>query len=197
LKNKREIFQKDFPFFLSEPSRADAFSYFSPTILRMDLIKELEELALATRLKRLQERLAADVSRIYKESSLDFEARWFPILALLKRQPDMSVVEVSQSLQLSHPAVVQFAEQLLKKGYIMAEKDPADARRRILNLSESGNDLMERLEPLLKVIKEENKKWLAEADVDLLQAIEQLEAALDRSSIYNRIHQALENTGQV
>lgn len=163
----------------------------------MDLIKELEELALATRLKRLQERLAADVSRIYKESSFDFEARWFPILALLKRQKDLSIVEISQSLQLSHPAVVQFAEQLLKKGYIVAEKDPADARRRILNLSQTGIELMDRLEPLLKVIKEENKKWLVEADVNLLQAIEQLEAALDRTSLYNRIHKALEKTGRV
>lgn len=163
-----------------------------PTLAIMDLIKELEELALATRLKRLQERLASDVSRIYKESSFDFEARWFPILALLKQQRDLSIVEISQSLQLSHPAVVQFAEQLLKKGYIEAEKDPADARRRILNLSVSGSELMDRLQPLLEIIKQENKKWLQEADINLLQAIEQLEAALDRSSLYSRIHKALD-----
>lgn len=157
----------------------------------MDLIKELEELALATRLKRLQERLSSDVSRIYKESSFDFEAKWFPILELLRRREHLSIVEISQVLQLSHPAVVQFAEQLMKKGYIVADKDPSDARRRILNLSEDGRKLLEKLEPLLQIIKEENRKWLQEANVDLLNVIEKLEAALDRASIYTRINEAV------
>jgi DNA-binding MarR family transcriptional regulator len=156
-----------------------------------DLIKDLEELALATRLKRLQERLTTDVSRIYKESRLDFEAKWYPFLELLRRHRDLSVVEISQSLQLSHPAVVQFADQLIKKGYITADKDPNDARRRILNLSDSGSQVLKQLQPLLVLIREENKKWLAEADVPLLDQIEKLESALDRSSMYMRIKERL------
>ena len=47
----------------------------------MDLVNELAELAIATRLKRLSERLSIDVSKIYKESEVDFEARWFLILS--------------------------------------------------------------------------------------------------------------------
>ncbi|HEY1005576.1 MAG TPA: MarR family transcriptional regulator [Sphingobacteriaceae bacterium] len=159
----------------------------------MDLIKELEELSLATRLKRLQERLASDVSRIYKESHVDFEAKWFPVLELLRRHGDLSVVEISQALQLSHPAVVQFSEQLLKKGYITADRDPADARRRILNLSPGGVRVLEQLQPLLVVIRQENRKWLEEAGVPLLQEIEKLESALDRSSMYSRIREGLES----
>lgn len=52
----------------------------------MDLIHELGELALATRLKRLSERLSSDVSKIYKESDVDFEAKWFLILSLLEKR---------------------------------------------------------------------------------------------------------------
>ncbi len=158
----------------------------------MDLIKELEELSLATRLKRLQERLTSDVSRIYKESNVDFEAKWFPFLELLRRRENLSVVEISQALQLSHPAVVQFADQLLKKGYITADKDPADARRRILNLSPGGSGVLKKLHPLLGVIREQNKAWLAEAGVPLLAEIEKLEMALDRSSMYTRIRTSLQ-----
>lgn len=157
----------------------------------IDFIKQLEELALATRLKRLHERLAADVSRIYKECDLDFEAKWFPILELLRRKPQMSIVEISHALQLSHPAVVQFADQLLKKGFISAGIDQKDARRRILALSDTGQTLLVKLKPILETIKTENKKWLREADNDLIQTLNQLESSLDKSSMYQRIKNSL------
>ncbi|HEY1025137.1 MAG TPA: MarR family transcriptional regulator [Sphingobacteriaceae bacterium] len=157
----------------------------------MDLIRELEELALSTRLKRLHERLAADVSRIYKECDLDFEAKWFPILELLRRKQNMSIVEISQALQLSHPAVVQFADQLIQKGFITPTSDPHDARRRLLNLSEAGKSLLQKLAPVLRSIKDENKKWLQEADANLLRILDQLEHGLNTTSMYNRIRASL------
>ena len=57
----------------------------------MDLIDQLGELALASRLHRLADTLQKDVTRIYAELGLDFEARWFPVLAALRDGRSRSV----------------------------------------------------------------------------------------------------------
>lgn len=153
----------------------------------MNLVNELEELALATRLKRLSERLSQDVSLIYKESDLDFEAKWFLILELLSREKVMAVTEISAALQLSHPAVVQFADQMLENGFIKTTTDSKDARRRLISLTPVGKQMHKKIGPILKVIKEENRKWLATASADLLQVLTELEKSLDERSMYKRI----------
>ncbi|MGE7776113.1 MarR family winged helix-turn-helix transcriptional regulator [Chitinophaga sp. NPDC101104] len=157
----------------------------------MNIVHELEELALATRLKRLGERLSQDVSRIYKESSLDFEARWFLILELLSRKKTMSITEISDALQISHPAVVQLADQMLEHGLMKASPDPRDARRRLLSLSASGKNMYKRIGPMLQVIREENRKWLLQSSGDLLRILGELENALDDKSMYQRIREGL------
>ena len=43
----------------------------------MDLIAQLGELALASRLHRLADGLQRDVTDLYAELGLDFQARWF------------------------------------------------------------------------------------------------------------------------
>lgn len=157
----------------------------------MNLVTELEELALATRLKRLAERLSQDVSQIYKESDLDFEAKWYLILELLSREKVMAVTEISSSLQLSHAAVVQFTEQMHTHGLIKTAPDSKDARRRLISLTLAGKQMHKKIGPVLQVIKEENRKWLAEASADLLQLLSELEKSLDERSMYKRIKVSL------
>jgi hypothetical protein len=52
----------------------------------MDIIKDLAELALASRLKRLSDRLMKDVSQVYKDCKIDFEPRWFAVLYALNKE---------------------------------------------------------------------------------------------------------------
>ena len=153
----------------------------------MDLVNELGELALATRLKRLSERLSQDVSKIYLESDVDFEAKYYLILELLNREKLLGITEISDSLQLSHPAVVQFVDQLLKRNLIKVSNDKKDARRRLVSLSAGGKKLLQQIAPVLQVIKEENRKWIDEASSDILQILTELEKALDEKSMYQRV----------
>jgi DNA-binding MarR family transcriptional regulator len=159
--------------------------------LPMDLITELGALALATRLKRLSERLAQDVNKIYKELDLDFESKWFLVLELLSRNKRLSIVDIADSLKLTHPAIVQFVDQLLKAKLITAHKDNKDARKRLVALSPKGKQLLDDLAPTLAVIKAENEKWLTEAEHNLLDLLGQLEQSLDEQSMYYRIKKQL------
>ncbi len=157
------------------------------SFIGMNLINDLGELAVATRLKRLSERLSQDVSKIYKESEVDFEAKWYLILELLNREKVLAITEISDSLEISHAAVVQFVDQLLDRKLIKTGLDKKDARKRMISLSPGGRKVLSELEPILKVIKNENRKWLNEADGDILNILSQLECALDKKSMYQRV----------
>ncbi len=157
----------------------------------MDLISELGALAVATRLKRLSERLAGDVNKIYKELDLNFESKWFLVLELLSRRKTLSIVDIADELKLTHPAIVQFADQMLKAKLIIAQKDIKDGRKRMVSLSPQGVKLLKQLAPVLAVVKEENELWLKEADSHLLDIMSQLEAKLDEMSMYDRVKRSL------
>ncbi len=157
----------------------------------MDLISELGALAVATRLKRLSERLAGDVNKIYKELDLNFESKWFLVLELLSRRKTLSIVDIADELKLTHPAIVQFADQMLKAKLIIAQKDIKDGRKRMVSLSPQGVKLLKQLAPVLAVVKEENELWLNEADSHLLDIMSQLEAKLDEMSMYDRVKRSL------
>jgi len=60
-----------------------------------DLIGQLGELALASRMRRLSERLLRDTSRVYDELDADFQARWFPLLQALLRRSPQGVTEMA------------------------------------------------------------------------------------------------------
>ncbi len=153
----------------------------------MDLVNELGELALATRLKRLSERLSADVSKIYKESEVDFEARWFLILSLLEREKLMAITEIADSLQLSHPAIIQLVQELMQKNLIKTTVDKLDGRKRMVLLTANGKKTLAQIQPVLASIKEENKRWIDEAGANMLTILTELEEALDKQTMYHRI----------
>ena len=88
----------------------------------MDSVKELKELAFATRLKRLSERLTKDVTLIYTKMNIDFEAKWFAIISILRDQSPMTITEIAANLGVTHTAVNNLAEELIAKGYITSIK---------------------------------------------------------------------------
>ncbi|MFT7688506.1 MAG: hypothetical protein ACI9FB_003870, partial [Candidatus Azotimanducaceae bacterium] len=45
----------------------------------MDLLRDLGALGLGSRLKRLSDQLMQDGIRIYRETGVDFEPKWFPV----------------------------------------------------------------------------------------------------------------------
>ncbi len=153
----------------------------------MDLIRELGPLAFASRLKRISERLMKDVSRIYQEQDVDFQARWFPVLYLLGQKTSMSVTEIAQALQMTHPAINQIASGMSEGGLLSSSKDVNDERRRMLSLSEKGAGVMTSLVPLWKDIEAANRDLLSLADSDLLAALGRIEAALDEEDMYQRV----------
>ena len=158
-----------------------------------DIIRELEELALATRLKRLSDRLMGDVGKIYKEQKIDFEPRWFTMLYILNQQKTLSIIEIADSLKLSHPAVVQFADQMQIQKLITTKKDKKDGRKRMIELTKKGEETFEKLKPILTQIEKATRELITQTDQDLLYIIDKIEKQLDKTSIYERVKLGLKS----
>ncbi len=153
----------------------------------MDWIEELGELALASRLRRLSERLARDASRIYADQSLDFEARWFPILSLLGGRPADSITSIAEALRLTHPAVNQLAGEMETRGLIRSVKDKQDDRKRLLELTPDGEKVREALQPIWEDIRAATREMISRSGSDLLTSLRETENALDRKNMYERV----------
>ncbi|OEK06659.1 MarR family winged helix-turn-helix transcriptional regulator [Roseivirga misakiensis] len=152
-----------------------------------DIIEELGSLALATRLKNLSERLAKDVSQVYKESSLAFEPRWFTLVYALKEGEELSVTALSTMLKQTHPAVNQVANVLVSNGILQESKDDADQRKRLLKLTDKGHALVAKMTDLWGQIKKANDQLVSESGGDLLKNLDKVESALDEKSMYERV----------
>ena len=146
--------------------------------------------AIGARLRRLSERIDRDAARLYRESGETFEQRWYGVVNLLSQRDALSVGELAASLGVSHASVSQIREGLARAGLIAWESDKRNARLRKLRLTPSGQALVTRLAPLWAVLNEAAIELNQEAE-DALAAIDRLERAVARRSIYDRVAERL------
>ncbi|MEO9275358.1 bifunctional helix-turn-helix transcriptional regulator/GNAT family N-acetyltransferase [Marinomonas sp. 5E14-1] len=110
-------------------------------------------LTLGSRLKRLSDYLFTEVQEIYLQCDVPISSTYFPILRLLHGTGGLSVMEIAESLHLSHPAVSKQTVKMLKEDLLEKVADEDDQRRSLLSLSEKGLDAMNKVEPVLEEMK--------------------------------------------
>jgi DNA-binding MarR family transcriptional regulator len=73
---------------------------------------------------------------------------------------------------------------------VESQVDPQDGRSRLLRLSAGGKELVRRLQPLWKILNAASLELDAEAD-HVIAALDRLDRALERLSLYDRVRQKL------
>ena len=81
-----------------------------------DFLTEIEFVGLTSRLKRLSDALLYSTKELYKSEGLDIEPNWNLIFILLQENEAMTITEISEKLQFSHPAVVKIINKMKKMG---------------------------------------------------------------------------------
>jgi DNA-binding MarR family transcriptional regulator/ribosomal protein S18 acetylase RimI-like enzyme len=155
----------------------------------MDLINTLEELALASRMKRLSDRLMEDMAEIYREANADFKPRWFTVFMTLDRQDKLTVTDIARQLGISHTAVNQIVTDMGRHGLIEKIKDSKDERQFRISMTRKGKNTRRDLDELWKGVKRANAELLKEAGADLLGDLRRIEEALDKRDMGNRMRQ--------
>ncbi|SRR5690606_19024826 len=159
----------------------------------MDIIKDLGQIALGSRLKRLSDQLMYDVHKIYKQQHSDFEPRWFALTYLLYENGEMPVLDIAAALKISHPAIVQFVNQMNKKKLVVTEKDVKDKRKTIVRLSEEGRKIFESIKPVLPEIESAVKEIISETKYDVLHVIDKIEKSLAEQNLFERVNNRVKN----
>jgi|CXWL01.1.fsa_nt_gi DNA-binding MarR family transcriptional regulator len=159
----------------------------------MDLISDLGHLALASRLKRLGDRLQEAVSELYSAQQVSFRARWFPLLAALARESPLSISQLGAIVGLTHTAIAQISSEMEAAGLVASASDPRDGRRRTLGLTAEGLAVLGQLQPLWTAIERATAELVAESGHDLLGAVAAVEERLEARGAADRLRAALES----
>lgn len=158
----------------------------------MNVINESGILALSTRLQRLSEQLRKDGALLYREFGIDFEPKWFPVIFTLHHNKILSVVEIANEIGYSHPSTISLLKELEKQKMIISKKDKSDERKRLIELSPKGLDLIEKMQPVWELISTILGE-IADNNNHLLRAIEEAEEKLATQSFLQRAIQ-MKNT---
>ena len=154
----------------------------------MDFIEELGYLGVASRMKRLTSRFMRGGSQAYKSLGIDFEPRWFTVFYLIYTQDSpLSISEIASSLKISHPAVIQTTQMLIKKGLIKSFQDNQDRRIRRLAITRKGKEFANFLMPIWNDFETATSELFEKVGVNMLDIIQRIEVLLDEEDVGSRI----------
>jgi len=83
---------------------------------------------------------------------------WALLGVLYDTQKPMSLKKIATKLDVEPPFVTELIEKLKKQKLVSLEKSKQDGRKKLLSLSEKGQNLVPEIE---KMLFRESKKWLS------------------------------------
>jgi len=161
----------------------------------MQFYRDLGFLVMGSRLRRLSETFIQEVNQAYAQQGIAFDASWFPVFYFLSQQDEVSIKDIADALNVSHSAMSQLVSALQKKGLVKSVVSAADARRKVITLTAKGKKLLEQIQPVWRALETAMAGLAASGkeSAKILQALTQIEKALEQESLVNRITQALPN----
>ncbi len=157
----------------------------------MGYLQELGPLAIASRLKSLTDKLVREMLDIYHGEQLDFEPRWFTFVHLLNCRGPISITQIARELDQTHPAANQVANALERKGLVVSRRDKRDNRKRIIELTPRGLELIDRMKPLWLAVERAVRELLEESDPGFLERVKLIESRLAERTMKERITRKL------
>jgi DNA-binding MarR family transcriptional regulator len=145
---------------------------------------------LAHRLRRASEHLVEATSVIQRNSGFTGPPRSVSTLLLLEKEGPLGITEISNRLAFSHPLIIRFVRGLLEEGYVTQQGDPADARRRLIALTDKGRRHVAYIWEFSPVLSEALRRLFQDMGVDLYSAVEKFEQAIAERSLVDRLNEA-------
>lgn len=144
-------------------------------------------LTLGSRLKRLSDYLFSEVQEIYLQCDVPISSTYFPILKQLHKTGHLSVMEIAESLHLSHPAVSKQTVKMLKEDLLEKTTDVDDQRRSLLSLSEKGLNAMNKVEPVLEEMKVVIEQFTDFSSDNFMSGLAELEERVLSKGLANKV----------
>jgi len=151
----------------------------------MNLYQNLGYLVLGSRLRRLSEAFLSEINRAYQNEGIDFDASWFPVFYLLSKNESLSIKELSEQIEVSHPAASQIITGLKNKNLVTSATCTEDGRKQLVQLTDSGKQLLAQIMPVWEAVTAAMDQLVASEPScsELLFSITALENTFKRTSL--------------
>jgi GNAT superfamily N-acetyltransferase len=153
----------------------------------MNFYAQVGKLALGSYLRRLSEKFTEDAAKIFELYGVTLDPKWFPVFYVLSHQEAASVTEIAQIIGHSHPSVSQIVKEMTQNGLTTTDKSKRDARVSVVKLSDTGKQLIPKLEMQYFDVTRAVEDLLSDTQHNLWKAIEEVEFLLDRKSFFERV----------
>lgn len=150
------------------------------------------ELMLGSRLKRLGERLFAEVGRVYRNLAIPFEPAWFPIFFLLDRHGSLSITTLAREMGVSDPAASQLVRRIQQRELVEIQPGERDRRVKMMILSPAGRELLKQVKPVWLALQRTLNEMAPENNMQhLLTMLTNLEDALGQELLTGMVQHTL------
>ena len=151
--------------------------------------QSLGYLILGSRLRRLSEYYLSEINLVYQQEGIEFDASWFPVFYLLSQHQPINILELSETMQVSHSAASQLITVLKKQGLVKATPNSEDKRKQEISLTPSGEELLKALIPIWETIDSSITNRIENGPVckDFLAVLHGVELHLQSRSISDEI----------
>jgi len=150
-----------------------------------DVIADMGPLFIASRLKRLGERMQAGTAIVIAEAGLPLQPVHMPVLAALRSGP-LTVGQLAEAIGVSQPGATRTIGQMEKLG-IVAELRDADQRRRLIALTDAGRTAADHAATAVwPRVGQAAEELLAGLDGSFMNQLAGIEFALAQGSIAER-----------
>ena len=157
----------------------------------MNFYQDLGFLVFGSRLKRLGDVFIKDVTRIYKEHKIQFDASWFHVFYILSQKKEVSIKEISAALKVSHSAISQLISSLQQKGLIKSVVSKKDARHKVITFTAKGEKLLQKIQPVWNALEKAMNELAEESGSSskkILKALTGIESGLKQKAFFERIN---------
>ena len=166
--------------------------------MQQDFLNELAELALGSRLKRMSERMLTSASNVYQECGMNINPKWFTLIALLdskdRNKQTLTIVEASNLLGLTQPALSQFCKELQNEKLIKIVKDQSDSRKRILSLTAKGRVRLKEIKPIWDAVQQAAVDLCTEHNNNFYRSLLLFEKSFTSESLLTRTRRYIKQT---
>lgn len=153
----------------------------------VDFIAAQGNVFAAHRLRRASDRIVEQIGDRLAAMGLDVPPRGASMLLLIDEHESIGVVEIARRLRQSHPLIVRMVQRFEELGLVTIVADPEDARRRSLVLTEKAYREAKMIRAFNVRVNAMFDALFAEIGCPLMTVLDRLDAALDATSIAERM----------
>ncbi len=153
-----------------------------------DIVRKKGYLTLGSRLKRIGERLQADVQHLLNQRDIPIQSGQYPLLVTLEEVGPLAVGDLAIALGVSQPGITRSVGQLARQNLVTIQRGKEDQRTKTVALTKQGQTIVtDGRNHIWPHIETSLGEILSGQSGTLIEQLNMLEDALDESSLPQRI----------